>query len=165
MKTLNDIKRYLQPNAILVMTKCSCGNKLLGKKRKVVKTQTNGVYFVDPENPTSKPSFLEFPKASLLECDNKYIRIYEAGKRKLTQEEDIIKKGYEKIRSKKQEEIDIMTDGSTSYWQEKGYYQKQNAEYLMGTITQKGMKYDYNTGLVRDNKVKGELSLEYEITN
>jgi len=165
MKTLNDLKRHLQTNAVIIMTKCSCGNKLIGKKRKVVQTQTNGVYFIDPEDPTSRKSFLSFPKASLLEYDGKYIRIYETGKRKLTKEEKTIKDGYEKIRNKKQEEIDLMTDCSTSFWKEKAYYREHNAEYLMGHTTQKGMRFDYNTGKVWDDNIKGKLNLEYEWIN
>jgi hypothetical protein len=164
MKTLNELKRDLQGgNIILVMTKNSCSDRLIGKKRKVVESQSNGISFIDPDDPTSKKSFLAFPKASLLEYDGEYIRIFNAGKRELTEDEKAIKAGYEKIRDKKQEERDLLADSNCSFFCEQAYYLKYDAEYLIGHTTQRGMRFDYRSGLVRDDKVKGELSLEYKV--
>ena len=65
MKTLADLKRYLQPNARLTMTYNSwTTHHKLPWDRQVVETQTNGVWLIDPTIPESKKSFLEFPKAS-----------------------------------------------------------------------------------------------------
>lgn len=162
MNTLAELKRFLKEGVTLKMTN-AIHNRLVGKKRRVVKTQSNGVYFIDPDDATSKKSFFSFPKASLLEIDGNKIKIFETGKRSLTTAEKAIKDGYEKIRNKKLEEIDIVTDGSQSYWQERKYYYNKNAIYLMGTKSERGMVYDYKTNMVRDDKVKGEMSLEYEV--
>jgi len=164
MKTLNDLKRDLQGGgAVLVMTKNSCTDRLIGKKRQVIASQSNGVSFIDPDDPASKKSWLSFPKASLLEYDGKYIRIYQPGRRELTVEEKEIKAGYEKIRDKKQEERDLLSDSNCSFYCQQAYYRKHKAEYLIGHTPQKGMSFDYKTGLVRDDKVKGDLSLEYRV--
>ena len=155
--TLADLKREL-----------SLGKKLTlvfqyGKKvtlpREVVKIQSNGVWMKRPDSP--KNSFLEYPKASLLEISMGGFKIYNTGKRPLTTQEKSVKVGFEKIRDKKQEAEDIMTDSTTSYWQAKRYYIQHNAEYLMGSTTQRGMRYDHNTGFVYDDNVKGDLVLEY----
>lgn len=169
MKTLADLKRELVIGKRLKMIYNSCGAKLVGKIREVVKIQSNGVYFIDPEAENAEElrqkgrgSFLEFPKATLLEITPNGFKIYNKGLRDLTKEEKSIKDGYEKIRDKKQEEIDMLSDGSTSWWRKKRYYIDNNMEYLMGHLTQKGMRYDYNTGKVWDDNVRGELSLEYD---
>lgn len=160
MATLADLKRFLQIGQEI---KLVYRNKKLDEPipRIVTKIQTNGVYLKNPFDEKSKPSWLEFPKASLLSFDKTGIRIYTRGIRPLTQEEKEIREGYEKIRNKKQEEIDLLTDGSSSYYQETSYYKSKNAYYLMGNTFERGMKYDYNTGQVWDDNIRGNLTLEY----
>ena len=79
----------------------------------------------------------------------------------MTPAEKEIRDGYEKQRDKEQEKRDLMTDGSASYWQAVRYFKERGAEYLKGDKAEKGMKYEYSTGLVHDERVKGELVLEY----
>jgi hypothetical protein len=161
MKTLADLKRYLKVGTIVKMIHSDGPtNRLLNKKRKVVAVQTNGVCFVDPDDTNSKKSFLEFPKASLIEITDKSFKIYTSGLRDLTTEEKKIRDNIPK--DTKQEHIDLMTDGSTMYWREKKYYIRNNAEYLMGNKSEQGMRYDFNTSKIYDDNVKGDLSLEYE---
>ena len=161
MKTLSDLKRFLKEGAIVKMIYSDIPkNSLIGKKRKVVKVQTNGIYFVDPDDIQSKKSYLDFPKALLLEVTEKSFKIYNKGLRDLTAEEKKIRNNAPK--DPEQSKIDIMTDGSTMYWREKRYYIQHNAEYLIGNKSERGMRYDFNTKKVWDDNVKGILSLEYE---
>lgn len=161
MKTLSDLKRYLKAGTVVKMIyNCTSNNRLLNKKRKVVKVQTNGIYFVDPDDTNSRKSYLDFPKASLLEITEKSFKIYNKGLRDLTAEEKKIRDNAPK--DPKQSRIDIMTDGSTMYWRVKRYYMQHNAEYLKGNKSERGMRYDFNTNKVWDDSVKGELALEYE---
>ena len=60
----------------------------------------------------------------------------------------------------RQEKLDMLSDSSTMYWRRKRYYKEQNAEYLQG-ISKCGLRYQYHTKSVLDNKIKGELVLEY----
>ena len=159
MKTLEDLKRKLQPGTMLIL-KTRFG-KEVNKKREVAKTQSNGVWLKRGEN--EKNSWLDYPKASLLEVTDAGFKVYIGGLRPLTAKEQEIMVGYEKIRDKKQEEIDLLSDGSTSYWQKVRYYKEHKAEYLMGNKKQRGMIYRYNTKQVRDDRVKGECVLEYVI--
>jgi len=158
MKTLADLKRVLTVGQKVILKERN--KKEINQEKEVVKVQSNAWVF---KTEKVARSWLQFPKASLIEFDGKTIKIYATGKRTLTDGEAKIKSGYEAIRNRKQEEIDMLSDGSTSFYIEKGYYRKHNAEYLIGHTTQRGMRYDYNSGLVYDEKVKGDLILIYEI--
>jgi len=161
MKTLVDLKRFLKEGAVVKIVYSDMpNNRLLNKKRRVVRVQTNGIYFVDPDDATSKKSFLEFPRASLLEVTEKSFKIYSAGLRDLTTEEKKIKDNVP--RDPKQERIDMISDGSIMYWRVKRYYIQHNAEYLYGNKSERGMRYDFNTNKVWDDNVKEKLSLEYK---
>jgi len=156
MKTLSDLKRKLTPGTKVILK--SRFGKEINEEREVIHIQSNGIAFKTPE---SKKSWLEYPKASLLEFTENGFRIYGKGKRPLTPKEKEIMQGYEKIRDKKQEERDLLSDSSCSYFQQKRYYQQHNAEYLMGTTSQRGMKFDFSSGLVWDDNIKGSVDLEY----
>lgn len=158
MKTLADLKRKLQVGTELTMIYNSVGTKKMPWKRKVIATQSNGVSLIDPTDSTSKKSFLEFPKASLLEVTDKGFKIFEAGRRDLTTEEKSIIANEPK--DKKQEEIDLMSDGSAMFWRRKRYYIEKGFEYLY--IGDKNKHIDSNDRTkVIDSSVKGKLSLEY----
>lgn len=157
MKTLADLKRKLTPGTKVIL-KTRFGTKI-NQKREVIHQQSNCIIFKTSEG---KKSWLNYPKASLLEFTTNDFRIYGKGKRPLTPPEKAIKEGYEKIRDKKQEERDLLSDGSTSYWQKLRYFQNHNAEYLISNKSQRGMKFDYNSGLVWDEKIKGNIDLEYK---
>lgn len=158
MKTLADLKRELTKGKRLRLI---YRYKPLSEPipKEVSGTQGNGVSFIDPNADVRKPSFLEFPKASLLEVTPNGFRIYGKGLRDLTPDEAAIRQG--EPRDKEQEECDLMGDSNVMYHAVRGYYTRRNAEYLQGHMTQRGMRYDYNTGKVFDDKVKGELALEY----
>lgn len=82
MKTLADLKRALSLGAGIRMTSfygnSDRKNKLVGVVRYVVKSNTTGVYLNEDKTAT-KGSFLDWPKASLLEFDGKAIKIYQSG--------------------------------------------------------------------------------------
>jgi len=166
MKTLSDLKRKLQPGQRVSLVYRY--KKLdVPIEKEVLELQSNGIALAKEirDGRAWGKSWLTWPKASLLECVGEPglfsgFRIYSTGKRPLTCFEKEIRDGYEKTRDTEQERRD-MSDGSTSYWQKLHYYRERNAEYLIGNIKQHGMRYDYNSGLVWDDRVKGELCLEY----
>ena len=155
MNTLADLKRELVPGKKLRLIYRN--SEKVSLDRTVVKIQSNGVWVSKDGN---KPSWLEYPKSTLLGITPNGFRIYWRGKRPLTPEEKRIRDNAPE--DQKQAEIDALTDGSTMYWRVKRYFKEHNAEYLMGTVFECGMRYDPNTGMVDDDKVKGDLSLEYE---
>lgn len=160
MKTLADLKRLLKEGTIVKMTH-GPNPKLVGKRRQVVKVQSNGIFFVDPDDNSSKKSFLEFPKASLLDFDEQGFRIFDAGLRDLTDGERACMDN--EPRDAKQEEYDALSDGSTMYFRRKNYYLKSDYPWLFGHETVRGKKYIFHEKMVRDDDIKGQLVLAYEV--
>lgn len=165
MKTLADLKRDLKVGSTLILIDAPKmpSHKYLNKTRYIVKTQGNGVYLA--ENPASKSgSFLDLPKASLVEYDGMTIKVYEAGYRELTPEERSIRANQPSSRpeNRKQMEVDALSDGSTMFYRDEAYYRENNATYL--TVYHNGpKKYDSNRDMIYDESIKGELSLVYQV--
>lgn len=132
--------------------------------RKAISANSNSITLLNAEGRESK---LYIDCASLIEYDNDRLTVYYAGLRDLNAEEKRIMDGWRAKSSTKdfQERMwaDAMTDGSSTYWSEVAYFEKNNAKYLMGTKWERGCKYDYNTGKVYDKKIKGNVQLQYEI--
>lgn len=162
MKTAADMKRELQigKRLLLVYRFKPLDTPIL---KEVSSVQGNGVYLITPDLGIKNPSFLPFPKASLLEITKDGLRFYEAGLRDLTPEEQAIRASEPK--DEEQSKQDVMTDGSVMYHRKVAYYHQRNADYLAGHETHKGMRYDFSSGKVKDDKVKGALSLEYKFVN
>jgi len=159
MKTLSDLKRDLTVGKTVILKSCLGVEK--NEKRTVFKLQSNNVCFLK-EDGKSK-SWLELPKASLLEYDGKTIKIFRVGIRELTQEEkDIIAK---EPKDEKQEGIDIISDGSVMYNRRKHYYKDVGKFYLFGTEKEQGKRLTHadKTAKIEDDSIKGELELVYEV--
>lgn len=171
MKTLSELKRDLKDKKIQLALVNRFGEHMELKWRNVKSVQSNGFYLecIDDTLYVKSPkgSFLDFPKASLVEYDDFYLRIYIPGYRELTKEEKECIEGWVKItRTPDYLEHyfqDVYTDGSYCFNVEKEYYSRKNMLYLMGCEEQRGMKYDFTTKKVRDEKIKGDLALEYVV--
>jgi len=166
MKTLAELKRELNiGNSItLVESPTMVSHKWLNIKRYVIKKQGNGVY-LSPDKNDTKGSFLEFTNAKLTEYDGKEIRVYQPGNRELTAQE---KHALDNCPSKRPEnkeivEIDIMTDGSRSYWMDKEYYQNIGMEYLENSRGTKRVDWNRDSITIIDEQIKGNLLLRYTI--
>lgn len=163
MKTLADLKRDLQIGTKLTMTH-GIRNKLVGIPRYVVTKQGNGVSLSEDPKAT-RGSFLELPRASLVEYDGKTIRVYTTGSRPLTAEEQRILDNEPSKRPENAEHVkmDMMADMNWCYWHDKTYHKENGTEYLSGHETIRGLRYNFNDKTVYDETLKGELSLEYTI--
>lgn len=118
-------------------------------KRKVVKANTVSLKL---QNKDGKVSTLDIPKATLIEYMYDTLIIYDAGYRKPTSLEQKILNEWgniEKTKEYKEQCInDAYSDGSSSYWKEKAFFKKHNAEYLMGLEMEKGLLLDFNLSLI-----------------
>lgn len=119
------------------------------------------------ELPNGKTSRLDLPPASLVEYTDNSLTLYYAGHRELTTDEKAIIDEWKKVSStpefKKRADYDMLTDGSSTYYEKKLFFSERNSEYLMGFETQRGMIWDWNKHMVRDDKIKGEVMMKYEI--
>jgi hypothetical protein len=161
MNTLADIKRKLVKGQKLKVINTKWNKNNIGKVRYVVKSNTQGIYLNEDKN-AEKGNYLEFPKASLLEITEKGFKMYCPGKRELTEKEKEIVDNQPSNREENKEiaERDLLTDGSSTFWMDKRYFKENNAEWYWGLS--RGLRFDSNDRKMIDDKIKGELSLEYE---
>jgi hypothetical protein len=170
MKTLAELKRDAKAgkiSAILVERFGKTGldiPEMLRGKRKVIDANSVGITFL---NADGKKSELRIEAASLVEYTDKNIIVYNPGLRDLTPDEQAFLQKWEEEKKKtdyeRRSEIDALSDGSSTYWQQKFFFEKGGYDYLFGTEKKQGKKFDYKTGKVWDNKVKGDVILKYEL--
>lgn len=163
-KTFAQLKRDLMVDKTLTMTFNSLSESSetiksrLNKPRKIIKTQSNGIYL---EVESGKGSFLELPCASLTEYDGNTIKVFKCGKRDLTEKEAKLLANEPSNRKENAElaRIDAINDGSRTYWMDKRYYAENDAEWRWNWS--KGLRLDINDRKMWDKKIKGDLDLEY----
>jgi len=165
-KTFAQLKRDLIVGKTLTMTFNSLSESSetiknrIGKARKIIKTQTNGIY-LEVESGNKNGSFLELPCASLTEYDGNTIKVFKYGKRDLTAREAEILANEPSNRKENAElaRIDAISDGSRTYWMDKRYYAENDAEWRWDWS--KGLRLDINDQKMWDKKIKGDLEMEY----
>lgn len=168
MKTFTDLKRDLTVGRSLTMIyhenmeTDERAKSRIGQARFIVKKQTNGVY-LNPDKTATKGSFLELPRASLVEYDGKIITVYGPSKRPLTESEAKILKDMPSHKKENEQQCvnDIMTDGSTMYWRDKAYLKANDA--LWYDETYQGKHYNHNDQLMIDYSLKGKKELSYKL--
>lgn len=121
--------------------------------------------FVVLKKKDGRTSQLDLNYASLVEYDGETLKVYSVGLRELTDLEKSVMDGWKKITDteeyKEQAYRDAMTDGSSTYYKDKGYFMNSPCPYLY--LDDGDKKYDYNTGKVYDPKVKGNCILKYKV--
>ena len=170
MKTLSDLKRDAKSGKISGEMIVRFGSKDIPEKlqgiRKIVDANTVGITFL---NLDGKKSECTIKCASLVEYTDEFLTIYSPGIRELNEEEQKIINEWKSITEteayKKQSNIDALSDGSTTFYQEKRFFESRGFDYLRGFDEQKGKKYDFNTQKIKDNAIKGEILLQYKIYN
>lgn len=140
--------------------------------RKIIGANSNALIFEDALD-ADKTSFLELPKAGLVEYTDDYLRIYSAGYREPNAAEQRVLDEWQEIQNSKhyqqQAEIDCLTDGSSTYWWMVGFFQEKGMGYLMGHEKQRGLSLDFNKrnvgdkAFIRDESIRGEVALEYQL--
>ena len=110
-------------------------------------------------------SWLDLDYASLVEYDGDTLKVYSVGLRELNDTEKAVMNGWKKLSDndeyREQAYRDMMTDGSTTFYKEKSYFDNSSCPYLFSE--QNGKKYDYNTGKLYDPKIKGDCILKYKV--
>jgi hypothetical protein len=163
-KSFSQLKRDLQKGRQLIMTYNSIKSRSenLNIPRFIIKTQTNGIYLSKDKDAT-KGSFLELPRAALMEYIDDIIRIYEPAIRELTKDEQFILDNCPSKRPENAErlKLEIMTDGSGLYWKDKAYYKENGGDWYYGENC--GLRFMMSENKMRDAGIKGILSLEYKL--
>lgn len=168
MKTITDLKKDAKSGEYEARMILRCGGKNIPDRlsgwRRLVAANTKSIFF---ETADGRISELPLSKATLTEYDGERLAIYSAGFRELNEEERMVMDKWGEYVSnpqfKEQQEADVLTDGSSTYWSEVAFFSKAGKEYLLGNKWQRGLKYDWNRKQVQDERIKGPLSMLYEI--
>lgn len=164
MNTLADLKRKLKVGTSIKLIYSRMENsKRLNLLRYVIKTQTNGVYLNEDKNAT-KGSFLELPRASLINYNEKegILEVFCPITRELNEEEQEV--WDKQPQDEEQSKIDLMTDTNTMFYRRKQYFKNCGFGYLFYEADNSKKITFYNgKPLVIDKTEKGDLDLKYKI--
>lgn len=168
MATLADFKRQLVVGAKIKGGYFGKPNHNKDEVREVISIQSNGVWLKGEKG----RSFFEIPKAKCSSFDGETLKIYETGWRALTDEEKSVMEEWKKVADteefKRRAEVDILTDGSSTYWQEKAFYEDRGMAHLFTHTATKYLDHNKYSGgeefCVRDNQAEhGAQIAEYKI--
>lgn len=117
-------------------------------------------------------SWLDIPQASLLSFSNNFIISYQPALTVLTTEEAATLNEWKKVESteeyKQRAYADAVSDGSSTYWQEKSFFEKRKMQHLLGFEWNNGRKLNINECdrdnpfIVFDKNIKGAEVYSYE---
>ena len=169
MKSLAELKREAKTGKLYGEMVYWFGDVIperLQGKRQIVDSNTVAIFFLTKDG---RKSELRFDAASLVEYDGDTLTIYDAGLRELNADEQKIMNEWEAIASteeyKHQAEIDAYTDGSSTFWQKKAFFENRDHAYMLGYETQRGKRYIYGEQKIRDNAIKGKMLMQYAISH
>lgn len=165
-KTLAQLKRDANSGKLKAVMTYRFGAQEIPERlrgvRPIVRANSVGIFF---RNADGRESELEIKTAALCEYTDEKLTIYQPGERPLNEQEQRVMNEWAKIENteeyQKRHEVDILTDGSSTYWQKKAFFSERNMNYLLGFDFERGMKLNFNTGNVIDRSIKGEKWLEY----
>lgn len=113
----------------------------------------------------NQESDLDLNFASLIDYDGEYLKIYSLGKRLLNDVEMMVMNQWSLISSTKEfrerAEYDALSDGSSTYYQQKYFFDKSLCPYLFTDTP--SLYYKPSENVVYDAKIKGECILKYKV--
>lgn len=166
--TLADLKREAKIGTLEAKMTVRCGATNIPEQlqgwRKIVDSNSVAIFIMRPDG---RKSELRLEKSSLVDYDGEALIVYNSGCRSLNAMESQVMNGWKEKSNtqefKRREEIDALTDGSSTYWSKVAYFRNAGMEYLMGCKKERGLKYDFVTRTIQDDRIKGVVSMRYEI--
>ena len=164
MKTLADLKRdAMSGNMSMEML------EWYGKTGEDIKPILRGIRKVEGANSVAisllnndgNISELRFSSAKLIEYDGETLTFYAAAHRELTEEEQAILAEWKKI----EDEYEKQNPFGNCYWKKKDFFRKCSCPWLDGNETVRGKRMEWVNGrnMIRDNSIKGEVTLKYKV--
>ncbi len=115
-------------------------------------------------------TWLDLPLAGQMEFDGERLRVYQIGYDYLNDAEKSVLREWNEIASTpehiRQADIDIMTDGGTTYWKKVSFFEKKGMSHLLGSEWVGGRKMSlnelnaHNARCVLDTSIRGNLEFE-----
>ena len=139
-------------------------------ERPITKANSVAIFF---RNADGRGSECRLKRASLTEYTGNTLTVYAPGFREPNERERQAMEAWEEVTKTEEYQnrayVDAMTDGSSTYWQHKKFFQDRGLEYLLGYEESQGCKLDFNrrnqgeSAYIRDNSIRGEVELKYSI--
>lgn len=145
--TLTQLKEDAKTGKIKAEMVVRCGGTDIPERlqgiKPLVDSNSVGIFFL---NADGRKSEMQLKRAKLVEYADDTLTIFYPATRPLNEKEQAIMDGWNKIAStdeyKERSNIDALTDGSSTYYQEKAYFEKSECPYLFGFEESIGCKYD-----------------------
>lgn len=140
--------------------------KLRGKRR-IVKARSYG-FDIAIAGSLYETSRLDIRRASLCKIADGYLTLFDPGERPLNAEETAKMDDWRAIQNshefQRRSDIDALTDGSSTYWQEKRFFDGDMSYLFSGTKCGKSLVYAKDdTPCIRDERIPGNKILKYRI--
>ena len=156
MKTFAELKRDLKVGTKIKCLEHSIRPERVGDITTLVIVQSNSIK-------QDSGKWLDIPSASLVSYNDNTFTVYEVGKRDLTDYEQQMLDKINNCCTKEEHMNDAYTDGSQCFYRENRVARELGVEYLRGFEFSQGKKYDFNTNMILDNKIKGKMLYSFEI--
>lgn len=136
--------------------------------RPVIGANTTCIFF---RNANGSKSDLPISRAALVDYDDDTLTVYCFGEREMTPEEKAVMDAWKQIADsdeyKARARVDILSDGSSTFYQKKWFFEKRGFPWMTGweSLAKYGKSYNPNTGLVKDVNVRGDVQLKYRIVH
>lgn len=156
--TLAQLKRDANSGKMsLEMTERYGSTEIIERLRGIRKVKKANSVAIICINLDGQESELRINSAKLIDYDGKHLTVYTAGTREPSAEEKSVLLNKNAIYK---EYADTYGGG---YWQVKDMFAKSDYPYMSGLEKVRGKRYDFNTGLVYDDSIKGEPILKYNV--
>lgn len=167
-KTLAQLKKDAKTGTVFAKMVIRCGGtnvpENMQRLRPIVDANSVAIFF---QNPDGKKSEMRIKRASLVDYTDDLLTIYTPGTRELNSEETAVINEWKAIEAtpdfQRRSEIDALSDGSSTYYQEKFFFEKKGMKYLFGFEEEGGMKYNRATQKVVDCSIRGSIEMQYEL--
>ena len=166
-KTLADLKREAKSGQLSGEMVLRCGetnipDRVKGK-RKIVSSNSVGITFL---NADGKKSELRITNAALTEYTGTELILYSPAERPYNETEQAVMNAWKKIESSpefiEKSNIDALTDGTQTYWQQKAFFEKTECPYLFGSEERYGLRKG-RVDTVIDTHMRGKPEMIYKI--
>lgn len=119
------------------------------------------------DNRKEGTSRLEIRRSTLCKIEDGWLSIYQSGSRPLNEAETAKMAEWKKIENsadfQRRSMVDAMTDGSSTYWQQKRFFEGEFSYLFSGTKNGKRLSYKGDVPVVYDESTPGDMILKYRI--
>ena len=169
--TLAQLKRDCNEHKIKAEMVVRCGGTEIPERlkgvRPLVSANSVSITFLNADGARSE---MPIKRAALIDYDEEYLTIFYPGVRAPNTDEQCVLDSWKKITEtedyKQRSEIDALTDGSSTYWQEKAFFGKSQFPYLFGFEESQGKKRiigGKDHGMIIDYSIRGNVEMKYKI--